>query len=59
MAIIRQKLEKHIKATDSISDLQTGFTEDTPITDKLCILKYCIRESYRMKKRTDCDILKL
>ncbi len=50
MGILRQKLEKHIKATDSISDLQAGFTQDRRITDNLYILKYCIEESYKMKK---------
>ena len=42
---------KHIKKIDNGSELQAGFTENRSITDNLYVLKYCISETYKIKKK--------
>ena len=50
MAIVKDKIETHIKNTNQVIDTQSGFIQGSRLEDNLFVLKYCITNSYKEKK---------
>ena len=52
MGIIETKIEDHIRERRKNElEVQASFTKRRQIADNLFIRKYCIKESYKKKKR--------
>ena len=50
MGIIKGKIEKHLENNNLINNYQAGSTKKRRTSDNSFILRYCVEESFRMKK---------
>ena len=50
MSLIKEKIFEHMKEQKCVLELQAGFTEGKQIEDNLLVLRYCVAESFRLKK---------
>ena len=50
MTLIKNSVERHIKANDLGKETQSGFTDGGRTENNIFILKYCIEKSKQMKK---------
>ena len=49
MAIVKGRIEKHLKENDLIEELQSGSTIGKGTIDNIYILQYCINETFKRK----------
>lgn len=49
MAILKDKIENHLRSNREIKENQAGFTAGARIEDNLFIMQYCVEESYKKK----------
>ena len=50
MSLVKEKIVKHLERNEKMSEFQAGFTKGRRIEDNLMILRYCISESYSIKR---------
>ena len=51
MNIVREKIETHLEKHHQIKVQQNGFCPNRRLEDNLAIFKYCVEETFRMKKK--------
>ena len=50
MSLVKEKIYEHMKSQSCILEFQAGFTKNRRIEDNILILRYCVSESFRLKK---------
>lgn len=50
MAILKDKIEDHLRSSNEVNEAQAGFSKGARIEDNLLILQYCIEDSYTNHK---------
>ena len=50
MAVIRISIEEHVRINGISKETQAGFTEGSRIENNLLILRYCVENTYKMRK---------